>query len=332
MLHLCCTLLCECARDESFGSVEIIKAEGVTKIVNRLRCQHRSSVQLAATQKLCYSGLSFDHSTSPPATTCSLRHHGQRPYLPTVCGPLPRFDTGLTGLQATSCKPSTSSLTRSLVPSHQSQTPQINVQSTCASCLQAATLNMASPKPFTIDIPQSALEDLKRRLQNTRLPDNIPGADWDMGTEPSYLQVQFCSTCALALWHAWRISLICGMRHARSLHLEVEVPGVGCVPHARHAICVLQSNCPPCFCCALQDLLQYWIESYDWRAQEAILNKTLNHYSLHVNTINLHFVHQRSPSPNAIPLILIHGWPGSILEFTELIPKLVNPGKDAQTY
>ena len=76
----------------------------------------------------------------------------------------------------------------------------------------------------------------------------------------------------------------------------------------------------------MQELLDYWVNSYDWRAQEAILNKTLNHYALHVNTINLHFVHQRSDSPNAIPLLLIHGWPGSFLEFTEIIPKLVNPG------
>ena len=68
------------------------------------------------------------------------------------------------------------------------------------------------------------------------------------------------------------------------------------------------------------------MNDYDWRAHEKVLNKTLNHFTVQVNTINLHFVHQRSQSPNAIPLILIHGWPGSFLEFTEVIPKLVNPG------
>lgn len=48
---------------------------------------------------------------------------------------------------------------------------------------------MATPKPFKIDISHSVLHDLKKRLQNARLPDSIPGTDWDMGTEPSYLQV-----------------------------------------------------------------------------------------------------------------------------------------------
>lgn len=48
---------------------------------------------------------------------------------------------------------------------------------------------MASPQPYRLDIPQSALDDLRQRLQNARLPDHIPGAGWDMGTEPSYLQV-----------------------------------------------------------------------------------------------------------------------------------------------
>lgn len=77
---------------------------------------------------------------------------------------------------------------------------------------------------------------------------------------------------------------------------------------------------------AMQDLLEYWQNTFDWRAQEALINQTLNHFTLHINTINLHFVHQRSQSRNAIPLILIHGWPGSFLEFTEIIPKLTDPG------
>ena len=57
---------------------------------------------------------------------------------------------------------------------------------------------MALPKPFIINIPQDALADLQQRLQHTRLPDHIPGTDWDMGTEPSYLQVQLaCSSIKL---------------------------------------------------------------------------------------------------------------------------------------
>ena len=77
--------------------------------------------------------------------------------------------------------------------------------------------------------------------------------------------------------------------------------------------------------CCLQDLIQYWVTKYDWQAEEARLNSSLHHFKMPVNSIDLHFVHERSPNEHAIPLILIHGWPGSILEFTELIPKLVNP-------
>ena len=77
----------------------------------------------------------------------------------------------------------------------------------------------------------------------------------------------------------------------------------------------------------LQDLVQHWITKYDWRAEEARLNSSLHHFKMPVNSIDLHFVHERSPNEHAVPLILIHGWPGSILEFTELIPKLVNPGE-----
>lgn len=77
---------------------------------------------------------------------------------------------------------------------------------------------------------------------------------------------------------------------------------------------------------AVQDLIQYWITQYDWRAQEAKLNSSLHHFKMPVNSVDVHFVHERSPNEHAVPLILIHGWPGSFLEFTELIPKLVNPG------
>ena len=71
----------------------------------------------------------------------------------------------------------------------------ISVVSILAECTVVILLadnitGMASPKPFTINIAQNTLDDLKTRLQNTRLPDHIPGTGWDMGTEPSYLQVE----------------------------------------------------------------------------------------------------------------------------------------------
>lgn len=82
----------------------------------------------------------------------------------------------------------------------------------------------------------------------------------------------------------------------------------------------------------LQELLQYWKTTYDWRKQEQILNKTMHHYTIPLNAIDLHFVHEKSKHKNAIPLLITHGWPGSILEFTEIIPQLVNPGdKSMQT-
>ncbi len=67
----------------------------------------------------------------------------------------------------------------------------------------------------------------------------------------------------------------------------------------------------------LQELVQYWRHSYDWRAAE----KRLNEWPQFVTTIDgarIHFAHLRSPDPDAIPLLISHGWPGSIVEFLEL--------------
>ena len=79
----------------------------------------------------------------------------------------------------------------------------------------------------------------------------------------------------------------------------------------------------------LQELLQYWKTTYDWRKQEHLLNKTLHHFTIPLNAIDLHFVHEKSKHKNAIPLLITHGWPGSFLEFTEIIPQLVNPGDNS---
>ncbi len=93
---------------------------------------------------------------------------------------------------------------------------------------------------------------------------------------------------------------------------------------------------PSDFACCLanivlvfQELLQYWKTTYDWRKQEQILNKTLHHFTIPLNAIDLHFVHEKSKHRNAIPLLITHGWPGSFLEFTEIIPELVNPGDNS---
>jgi epoxide hydrolase len=115
-------------------------------------------------------------------------------------------------------------------------------------------------KPFHIDIPQADLDDLHRRLDATRWPDELPGVDWQYGVPLDYLK----------------------------------------------------------------DLTEYWRTSYDWRTHEKQLND-LPHHTTEIDGQNIHFVHVRSPEPNALPLLLTHGWPGSFIEFTDLIGPLTDP-------
>jgi pimeloyl-ACP methyl ester carboxylesterase len=76
---------------------------------------------------------------------------------------------------------------------------------------------------------------------------------------------------------------------------------------------------------ALLDVLrEHWAEGYDWRKHEAELN-AFKHFKLHVEALELHFIHERSRVPGAVPLLLIHGWPGSVWEFHKILPKLSNP-------
>jgi microsomal epoxide hydrolase len=114
--------------------------------------------------------------------------------------------------------------------------------------------------PFTINVPDAAIDDLQQRLANTRLPDQLSGTSWEYGTDSSYLR----------------------------------------------------------------ELLNYWQNEFDWRAQEAQLNQ-FDHFKTAIDDLGLHFIHQRSTHANAIPLLLVHGWPGSISEFTKIIPQLTNP-------
>lgn len=114
--------------------------------------------------------------------------------------------------------------------------------------------------PFEIAIPDADLVDLKQRLANTRLPDQIPGTSWEYGTELEYLT----------------------------------------------------------------ELLDYWQNDFDWRKQEAELNQ-FDQFTTEVDGLRMHFIHQRSPNPDAIPLLLVHGWPGSISEFTKIIGPLTDP-------
>ena len=71
----------------------------------------------------------------------------------------------------------------------------------------------------------------------------------------------------------------------------------------------------------LHELVEYWRDGYDWRAQEARLN-TLPQFRTLIDGQSIHFVHVRAPSDDAFPLLLMHGWPGSIIEFVDAIERL----------
>ncbi len=73
-----------------------------------------------------------------------------------------------------------------------------------------------------------------------------------------------------------------------------------------------------------RELADYWATEYDWRARESALNQ-FDQYVTDIDGLPIHFVHQRSPHPDAFPLIITHGWPGSILEFGKIIAPLTNP-------
>jgi pimeloyl-ACP methyl ester carboxylesterase len=115
-------------------------------------------------------------------------------------------------------------------------------------------------KPFTIDIPQSDLDDLTSRLASARLPSPLPGDGWDTGVPVSWLS----------------------------------------------------------------SLVEYWRTSYDWRAAEAELN-TYPQFTTEIEGQRIHFLHVRSAEPDALPLLLTHGWPGSVVEFLDVIGPLTDP-------
>ncbi len=118
-------------------------------------------------------------------------------------------------------------------------------------------MEIAAPRPFTIDIPQSQLDDLKTRLALTRWPEKETVEDWDQGMPLAYAR----------------------------------------------------------------ELAAYWAHGYDWRRCEAALKAHAN-YLIEIDGLDIHFIHVRSNNPAARPLILTHGWPGSVLEFMAVIAPL----------
>jgi pimeloyl-ACP methyl ester carboxylesterase len=74
----------------------------------------------------------------------------------------------------------------------------------------------------------------------------------------------------------------------------------------------------------LKELVSYWHTGYDWRAHEAQLN-SYPQYTTEIDGQNVYFIHVRSPEPDALPLLLTHGWPGSVVEFLDSIGPLTDP-------
>ncbi len=125
---------------------------------------------------------------------------------------------------------------------------------------EKATASDTVIRPFQIDIPQTALDDLRDRLARTRWPGQLPGAGWEAGVPLGYLK----------------------------------------------------------------DLAGYWATGYDWRAAEARLNE-FPQFTTVIDGQNVHFLHVRSAEPGALPLIITHGWPGSVAEFVNIIGPLTDP-------
>ncbi|MGB6761282.1 epoxide hydrolase N-terminal domain-containing protein, partial [Mycobacterium sp.] len=73
-----------------------------------------------------------------------------------------------------------------------------------------------------------------------------------------------------------------------------------------------------------RELAAYWADGYDWRSRQAALNR-FDQFTTEIDGLDIHFIHQRSPHDDALPLLITHGWPGSIAEFQKVIEPLVNP-------
>ena len=114
--------------------------------------------------------------------------------------------------------------------------------------------------PFTIEIPEADLADLRQRLRQTRWPDPETVDDWSQGIPLGYTR----------------------------------------------------------------ELCEYWLEHYDWRASEASLNR-FPQFRTEIDGLDIHFIHARSPHESALPLVITHGWPGSVVEFCKVIEPLIDP-------
>jgi pimeloyl-ACP methyl ester carboxylesterase len=117
-------------------------------------------------------------------------------------------------------------------------------------------------RPFHVNVPQSALDDLRRRIQSTRWPERETVADDTQG-----------------------------------------------VPLA-----------------TMRELAHYWATNYDWRKVEAQLN-SYPQFITNIDGLDIHFIHVKSKEQNALPVVINHGWPGSVVEQIKIIDRLTDPTK-----
>src|SRR5260370_17794243 len=85
-------------------------------------------------------------------------------------------------------------------------------------------------------------------------------------------------------------------------------------------------------CRLSRKLTEYWRNGFDWRAEEAALN-AFPQFRVPLDGIDLHYLHVPGVGPDPMPLLLLHGWPGSVFEFLDIIPRLTDPvrfGGDAR--
>lgn len=114
--------------------------------------------------------------------------------------------------------------------------------------------------PFTVNVPEAELEDLRSRLAATRWPDQIPGSGWSYGANIDYLK----------------------------------------------------------------ELANYWANEFDWRKAEAGLNASPQ-FTTKIDGQTIHFIHIKSPHSSTRPLLLLHGWPSTVSEFSKVIGPLSDP-------
>ena len=76
----------------------------------------------------------------------------------------------------------------------------------------------------------------------------------------------------------------------------------------------------------MKEISSYWVKDFNWRKHETEINKFSN-FTTRVEDIEIHFIHEKGSGPNAMPLLLMHGWPGSVVEFLHIIEKLAHPEK-----